>query len=321
VDVYDPDYEPTGCPGSPDEPIGDTASGGSASTITTYYSLYSHPVPGADSQDQLLDGPVPEGQAQQAATCDKWVNMFTIPQSSPDGEYRLQVTTMPGEADSSGINAYAVRVWETASGPSWTQCSTLRSVAWYSPTCPEISGESALSVWAYNPSGGNTATFYLASIDSQYAGHTMELDLFDPGEGSNDMQILDPNGCPVPFSLTVTDNTLRVPEGFPSIPGFGPAGDASAGSEPAGCDTSEPSAVPDPALDVSGPIPGQPNPVGIHDDYIYNDRHLQLDVTIPATYTATNGGWWSIRYIANGAVTDRTTWSVQLLGDPVHLIQ
>jgi hypothetical protein len=63
-----------------------------------------------------------------------------------------------------------------------------------------------------------------------------------------------------------------------------------------------------PGLDVSGTLAN--NPRGIEDNFTYNDRDLQLSVAIPAGYTAPNGGWWSIKYTATGAVNDRTTWSV-----------
>jgi hypothetical protein len=310
VDVYDPAYEPVGCPDSPDEAIGDPVSGGTASTITTIYSLYSHPVPGDDSFDVSRGTPVAE-PTSAPGTCATWVPMFTIPAGSPDGQYRLQVTTLAGQADSSGINAYGVRVWSTGSGSSWTRCSTISSVAWFSGVCPQIAGESALSAWVSAGSTGNVATFYLASIGAQDAGQTMNINLFDPGEGSKYMQILDPNGCPVPFTLQATDNATRVPQGFPSIAPTGESSDASVSTstESAACLSSEPTPVDNPGLDVSGTL-GANNPPDIRDNYIYNDRDLQLSVAIPANYTATNGGWWSIRYIATGVVTDRTMWSV-----------
>ncbi len=62
------------------------------------------------------------------------------------------------------------------------------------------------------------------------------------------------------------------------------------------------------------------------------DRRLvELTLTIPANYGLDNSGneaalpddgWWRIRYnFGTGTVRDRTTWSVKLVGDPVHLIE
>jgi hypothetical protein len=312
VDIYDPAYEPSGCAGTPDLPIGSPGSGGTASHITTIYSLYSHPVPGDDTKDVQTGSSVTE-PTSAPGTCVTWVPMFTIPAGSPDGQYRLQVTTQAGQSDSSGVNAYGVRVWSTGNG-SWTRCSTLPTVAWYSASCPEVSGESALSVWINAGSAGNVAQFYLASIDAAYAGHTLDVNLFDPGEGSHYIQVVDPSGCPVPFSLEATDNASRTAEGFANIAPTGPTSDATVpGSPPAGCPAPAPGVPANPGLDVSGRTStvanindnGPPGP-----NYIYNDRHLQLAVSIPADYTAPAGGWWSIKYIATGSVNDRTTWSV-----------
>lgn len=78
----------------------------------------------------------------------------------------------------------------------------------------------------------------------------------------------------------------------------------------------------------------------------FNDRTVALQIQIPKDYgcnpgtgtdttpcvdatTLPEGGWWRIRYTPlqktwdSGYVemTDQTTWTVQLLGDPVHLVQ
>ena len=80
----------------------------------------------------------------------------------------------------------------------------------------------------------------------------------------------------------------------------------------------------------------------------FNDRLVNVSVKVPSDYgcrvgTGTSdinpcvdledlglplpeGGWWKIKYIPQGTagnykkITDRTTWSVSLRGDPVHLV-
>ena len=73
----------------------------------------------------------------------------------------------------------------------------------------------------------------------------------------------------------------------------------------------------------------------------FNDRMVNIKVNVPSTYgcdptiTATcvelatlpNGGWWKIKYIPSKdalgnykPMTDRSTWTVELLGEPVHLV-
>ena len=58
---------------------------------------------------------------------------------------------------------------------------------------------------------------------------------------------------------------------------------------------------------------------------IYNGHWLRVSITIPpaASYTCTTDCWWSIQYNfgAGGSPNDRTVWVVNVLGDPVHLIQ
>jgi hypothetical protein len=87
----------------------------------------------------------------------------------------------------------------------------------------------------------------------------------------------------------------------------------------------------------------------------FNDRIVSLQVQVPLNYgckagtgpdpttgitnpatpcvdaaSLPQGGWWKIRYTPMKestsatkylSMTDATTWSVQLIGDPVHLVQ
>ncbi len=73
----------------------------------------------------------------------------------------------------------------------------------------------------------------------------------------------------------------------------------------------------------------------------FNDRMVNIKVNVPSTYgcdptivatcvelaTLPNGGWWKIKYIPSKdgsgnykPMTDRSTWTVELLGEPVHLV-
>ena len=63
---------------------------------------------------------------------------------------------------------------------------------------------------------------------------------------------------------------------------------------------------------------------------LFNGCWLQIKVQIPTNYSAPidpvsgEPGWWKIRYIMSGSSgsysTDLTTWQVNLLGNPVHLV-
>ena len=52
---------------------------------------------------------------------------------------------------------------------------------------------------------------------------------------------------------------------------------------------------------------------------IYDTGVITIDL---AGYAPpTNNDWWQIRYTFSGTVTDRTTWSARIIGDPVHLVE
>lgn len=57
----------------------------------------------------------------------------------------------------------------------------------------------------------------------------------------------------------------------------------------------------------------------------YNGKWVNLDIPIPNNYTCTLGAlpgcWWKIRYVINGQANDTTTWSAEVIGDPVHLVE
>jgi len=303
VAAYDPSYNPRGCAGGGETP--DNGIDGASTTITTTFSLYDAPVPSDPPSPSNLMTTYTAG-TDDPASCGQWVTIGTIPAGAPDGTYQLQVATQAGQPDSDGTNAYGLEVYQ---GSAFQRCSTIPSVAWYSSSCPVIQGQSALSVYVDSPS--TTGSFYLADIDSSHDGQTMAVNLFDPGEGDHYIQILDPNGNPVPFIWQTTDACpLPAPDqdstdcaGGPGIafPQTTIAGVSATGNFN-GQNLSD-------VLDVSGTI--QP-PAGEESDSEFNDRHLQLAVTIPSG----TAGWWQIVYYSDNSVTDRTTWTMSLAGTP-----
>jgi hypothetical protein len=49
---------------------------------------------------------------------------------------------------------------------------------------------------------------------------------------------------------------------------------------------------------------------------------LLIQTTVPSAADLNgNGGWYMVEYTFGGAsVSDRTTWGVSLLGNPIHLV-
>jgi hypothetical protein len=62
-----------------------------------------------------------------------------------------------------------------------------------------------------NGSPVTQAEFFLASIEADHAGKQMEIDLFDPGENGDYIQILDPAGAPVNMTWRVDGGALQGP--------------------------------------------------------------------------------------------------------------
>jgi hypothetical protein len=118
----------------------------------------------------------------------------------------------------------------------------------------------------------------------------MVIQLFDPGEGARTIEVLDPNGNPVSFD-------------YENVEGFTPTYSGTTN-----------------LLDVSGAGPQPPNRSST---FKFNERKMQLTIDLPANYAALYGTstWWKLRYTTSSSgVTDRTTWSVAIVGDPLRLV-
>ncbi len=189
---------------------------------------------------------------------------------------------------------------------TFTPCSTdpLDTAVASDPTgCVAVEGRQWLSVTTTG--GGDAASFSLAGVGAEHAGSTMEVLLFDIGEGSDSVQLVDPSGTSVGFGWEVVMGSGDVP------PTGGTAGVVAPGG----------------ALDVGGGSCGGGHPqrgAGRLSGSKYNDRLLRLSVTLPDDPAARWGDryWWRVRYRACGSrvPTDRTSWAVWVDGQPVRLV-
>lgn len=299
IEVYDPGYNPTGS--NADNSLK------SGSTVTTTYTVYGHaasPFDSPTSTTPLYTRTFTTGTAGQNA----WVSLYTLTAPTA-GRYYVQVQTTANEANSYGSNGFALRARpaSVAWNNSTSVCTTVVGDPGYSASCPQVHGVEEMSIFANQT--GSSATFYLAQVDPVYAGKTMQVDLFDPGEGASKLEILDPNGSPVNFDWTtpcgnVNGVTIAAPSGSSCNSTTKTAGANNVAS-----------------LDVSGT---GTQPYGnLSSTSKYSDRNVSAFVKLPANYTSLYGTktWWKIRYTTtSGTVTDRTTWTVNILGNPVHLV-
>ncbi len=224
--------------------------------------------------------------AKNDAAWTDWNTLYTAPAGGPQ-RYRVRVQTQAGQAASAGSNSYGLRA---AVGGSFTQCTTIVGAPGYTVTCPQVYAEDDLSIFANV--AGSTATFYLADIEAVHAGKTLQIQLFDPGEGGQSIEILDPNGNPVNFSYSTVEGFSPTYSGTTSL------------------------------LDVSGTPGAQLNRRSAS---TFNERKVAIQISLPANYASMYGSstWWRLRYtFAGGAasVTDRTTWSVAVVGEPLRLV-
>jgi hypothetical protein len=266
-------------------------------TITTIVEVYDrNPTPlDLTSLPLLQTYTFTTNQAQLSGVNlqNNWVRLrtWTNPQA---GEYYLRVKTSAAETTGSrGSNGFGIRAF---TGSSFSTCTSIVGSTGYSATCPQVYGVSDMSIYVNGESA--TASFYLAQIDPVHAGKTMRITLFDSGEGASSLRILDPNGTARAFTWSTFCN--------PPTPPSGSCSGTSTGTPP--------------ALDVSGT--GTQPFTGLNSSSKYNDRSMIIDIPLPANYTTLFGTktWWKVQYVAGSNPTDRTTWSVNIVGDPVHLI-
>ncbi len=136
-------------------------------------------------------------------------------------------------------------------------------------------------------SASNTsAEFHLAEVDSIHAGKALRIGLFDPGDGTGAgryfLNFLGPGGSNLTCTYGARNSTVR-------------------------------QTVTPCRIETRNGGAG-----------FYNNTWLDIDVSIPASYTCSDC-WWMVRYDfqglnASSSPYDRTVWSANIIGDPVHLV-
>jgi hypothetical protein len=185
------------------------------------------------------------------------------------------------QRDTTALNAFAI--WSKATGGA-----------------PRVYGLGAMEAYFPLPAG-EISDFYLAQIDDVHAGKTLEIKLWDPGDTGGlaaDLQILQPNGgsgepwIPRNFSYVAEENSN--------------AATCEGESYTTGSNVSA----------VTTNTGGSSR---------YNGCWVTITIPLDEDYSAPQDGWWKIRYIMSGddddqPATDLTTWQVQVIGNPVHLV-
>lgn len=174
---------------------------------------------------------------------------------------------------------------------------------------PRIAGFGDMSMYNNISAGSSaadvTANFYLAEVDQIHRGKTFRISMYDPGEVGKTTKTV--NG--VTTDVTTGTGQIKV-----IIPGNTVAS-SCVGTTDSTSSTFTSGSTLSPCQFYSAQ----------NGSAKYNGSWVTLDIQIPSTYTCTMGTvpgcWWKIQYIINGQANDTTTWSAQVIGDPVHLVQ
>lgn len=250
----------------------------------------------------LLDSPAARGRENVpfSAHFHNWFRLCRIPSGQVvPGDYYIQVRTnadltnagsTPATVAQNGLQIGTLGSAATPNTGGHNRYS-LRAGWVTSPTATPTSGGVGVSADGRLPIYVNVTAqseFYLARITPDYQGKTLQLNFWDIGDISNG-------------SATVT----VVPPGDASNPPtsctFTRDGGAMRGVTTSGCT-------------VSGMTSTD-----------YNNRLTQVTMPLPAGYSCNNaspsGCWFKVRITSTGSPTDTTTWSANVIGDPVHLIK
>ena len=232
--------------------------------------------------------------------CNSWSTLSTVGPAE-SGKWYVRVNskrfgTTNNDATTTrketGLNNFALRA--VPAGGDGSLCARSSS----SPTCPSIYARE----WAsfFRPAfgaAGEPSDFFLAQIQEEHAGKTLQIRLFDPGEGMNNLQFVNDHGESVDFSWRRSNcsegNICDQPAAFPEEP------DLQAASSCGGTS----------CLDVTRNR--------------FNSQWVTVEYQLPADYACDSSCWWQVRYTPERGrqPTDRTTWSVRVIGDPAHLTE
>ena len=152
----------------------------------------------------------------------------------------------------------------------------------------QIYGLGAMSLWQFDT--GSNPVFKIARLDEVYAGSELIINLWDISDigTSASIQFNNPSGTAPINNLDCTVQT----RGQSGLGGSGYGSD-SGGSN---CQLSFNSGD-------------------------YNNEWLDFKFDVPGDYTCSgNDCWIYVSYAVGGSITDRTTWTASVNGQPIHLV-
>ena len=288
---------------------GDTNYGDSNTMHTKFTVWNAGPTPYDRGDDTLVSGCTLTTQGPNVFYDKKWKELCHFTPTVGQRYYLNVRSTSPDNPDTWGpkgnnYNGYALRVVAGTYPAACIQDSfpQLNSTSCYGvDPQPRLSGYTDMEM--YNGIPVNVPTqFFIANVKNEYAGKTLVIELWDPGDGAGDSNI-----------------TVMKP------------GTTTGGVAQVGC--AYQSTTPSGAVDQSGTKVGACTIVTTSGGTnAFQNEWLQIKINLPSDYTCnesanptTTGGscWWQIKYLVSsgGALSDYTTWTARIEGDPVRLIE
>jgi len=219
----------------------------------------------------------------------QWVSICSV-NSPVQGTYFLQVQTgkkIDGTAapNGGGSNRFSIRV---GAGSNYAASNGLH-----------VYGNQKMGAYA-NATGANTQ-FFLTRVLPGEAGKTLVLNFYDTGDASQPgtLAVLPPTDSNLGGSFA--NCVFTQPPGNATGPPWGTFSNTGSGCAISGVSNS-----------------GTPN---------YNGQWVTWEIPIPGTYTCNSadplGCWTKLQFVypPGTNVSDTTTWSAYILGEPVRLIQ
>ena len=217
---------------------------------------------------------------------------FVFPPNTTGEPETHLIQTMVGDATRKGMNYYAFWVRPDGGG---TSCTTIGT-----DSCATIGAEDWVSISGRGDVPGQPADIYLAEVGPENQGLTLDVSIWDVGEGMRSIQVLDPNGEPLDFTWESDDPTY----------GMNNPSNACSGKP---CLRLYPN-------NKSFP----PKKPGWGLSWKFSGRLVTLSVPLDTQvdYTSYDDYWFQVRYNppSGDLASDLASFSVSLGGAPVRLV-
>jgi hypothetical protein len=321
-----------------DQNFSDSTQGGSGGTTCTQKATkYSGPgADGRDYHDRWWKLPLAGAYASGLTGAPVTGTTYRL-RTTTDPNYQAAVCSLPYPAGPACPSLGIVRKDQNS---VQAQNSFAIYIAAGSQGTPQVYGQGAMEMYTPLP-GGGAARFFLAQIDANVGsnGKTMRINLWDPGDTnqlSATMKVLEPCDTTGTTQPACSGTTVSVCQ--PGDPTCAPStmwtymyAKISALSATRGVNDGNAS-CPTNAANASANAAnglGFPTNSGGGSTGLYNGCWVTIDVPIPANYGGTakmapDLGWWMIEYDMGGSSSqsafDLTSWQVNVVGNPVHLI-